>query len=83
VSGQQVSINAVDVEGNNGAGIQLNGTSRVVSVVGNKVRGSPTAISIAAGADQFTVVGNSCFANGKIDNAAGTGASRIVTGNTR
>jgi len=83
VSGQQVSINAVDVEGNNGAGIQLNGTSRVVSVVGNKVRSNPTAISIAAGADQFTVVGNTCFANAKIDNAAGTGASRIVTGNTR
>jgi hypothetical protein len=52
-------------------------------VVGNKVRSNPTAISIAAGADQFTVVGNTCFANAKIDNAAGTGASRIVTGNTR
>jgi hypothetical protein len=39
-------------------------------------------ISIAAGAGQFTVVGNTCFANAKIDNAAGTGASRIVTGNT-
>ena len=63
VSGQQVSINAVDVEGNNGAGIQLNGTSQVVSVVGNKVRSNPTAISIAAGADHFTVVGNTCFAN--------------------
>ena len=83
VSGQQVSINAVDVEGNNGAGIQLNGTSRVVSVVGNKVRNNPTAINIAAGADHFTVVGNTCFANATIANAAGTGASRIVTGNTR
>jgi hypothetical protein len=29
-----------------------------VSVVGNKVRSNPTAISIAAGADHFTVVGN-------------------------
>ena len=83
MSGQQVSINAVDVEGNNGAGIQLNGTSRVVSVVGNKVRSNPTAISIAAGADHFTVVGNTCFANATIANAAGTGPSRIVTGNTR
>ena len=73
VSGQQVSINAVDVEGNHGAGIQLNGTSRVVSVVGNKVRSNPIAISIAAGADQFTVVGNACFANARIDNAAGKG----------
>jgi hypothetical protein len=60
VSGRQVSINAVDVEGNNGAGIQLNGTSRVVSV-GNKVRSNPTAISIATGADHFTVVGNTCL----------------------
>ena len=86
VFGQQVSINAVDVEGNNGPGIQLNGTSQVVSVVGNKLRSNPTPISIAAGADHFTVIGNTCFDNAnanKIANAAGTGVSRIVTGNSR
>jgi hypothetical protein len=81
VSGQQVSINAVDVESNGGAGIQLNGTSRVVSVVGNKVRSNPTAINIAAGADHFTVVGNTCFDSAAIINGAGAAASRIVTGN--
>ena len=81
VSGQQVSINAVDVDGNGGAGIQLNATSQVVSVVGNKVRSNPTAINIAAGADHFTVVGNTCFNSAAIINGAGAAASRIVTGN--
>ena len=69
--------------GDGGAGIQLNGTSRVVSVVGNKVRSNPTAISIAAGADHFTVLGNTCVANATIANAAGTGPTRVVTGNTK
>ena len=69
--------------GDGGAGIQLNGTSRVVSVVGNKVRSNPTAISIAAGADHFTVLGNTCVANATIANAAGTGPTRVVTGKTK
>ncbi len=95
VYGRQVSITGVDVYANSLAaagtfsGIQLNSTSRMVTVTGNKC-GDPATptqlagIRIGAGADQFTVVGNTAFHNGVgVSNSAGTSSSRIVANNAQ
>src|SRR5437868_7065893 len=74
VFGRQVSITGIDVYANSlaasgvSSGIQLEGTSRMVTVTGNKC-GDPATpsqlagIRIYSGADQFTVVGNTAFNN--------------------
>lgn len=95
VYGRQVSITGVDVYANSLAavgtfsGIQLNPTSRMVTVTGNKC-GDPATptqlagIRIGAGADQFTVVGNTAFHNGVgVSNSAGTSSSRVVANNAQ
>jgi len=95
VYGRQVSITGVDVYANSLAavgtysGIELNPTSRMVTVTGNKC-GDPATptqlagIRIGAGADQFTVVGNTAFHNGVgVSNSAGTGSSRVVANNAQ
>jgi hypothetical protein len=93
IFGRQVSLTGVDVYANSlasigtSSGIQLNGTSRMVTVTGNKC-GDPATpsqfagVRIFSGADQFTVVGNTAYHNTVgISNGAGTSASKVVGNN--
>jgi hypothetical protein len=95
LGGQQISVQGMDVLANSTLslgtypGIEVLGTARMITLVGNKLGDPSTAsyqsygLKINSGAAQFVVTSNVVFhnVNAGILNSAGTSASKVVASN--